>query len=301
MDKRNTLATRQAVQRAVKKFLADKDREDLSQDTIDWYRRRLSRFTTLLGVEFVDELTRERIEDFLDELTALGRSRDYIRGFHQVIRTFVGYCIEEGWQVAPDLIRAHAVGNKWFAIKKPKAPDTPVEAYTDEQVAQIIEAADSPRNRAMVRVYVNSGLRLRELANLRLDDLDFEHRHMRVYGKGRRYRVVPMTEACARALSYYINRTRPQSSSEYVFLTVSGKQLSVSAISAVFVRINKRVPFRAHAHALRHTYATKYAREVGDAGLLQQILGHRTPKMTQRYLHWVGEDLNRGLERFKGY
>jgi integrase/recombinase XerC len=262
----------------------------------------MAQLQATIPVEYLDEVTRDKVTDFLDDLEAKGRSRDYVRGWHQVIRTFVGYCIEEGWRVSPDLVRPHAIGNKWFAIRKPKAPDTPVENYTDEQVSRIIEAADSPRNRAIVRVFVNSGLRLSELASLHVDDLDFERRLIRVLGKGRRYRMVPMSEGTARALSHYMNRVRPQTDCDYVFLTLGGqKGLKPSALSAIFQRINAKVPFRAHAHALRHTYATNYARDVGDANLLQQNLGHRTPKVTQRYLHWAAEDLGRGIDKMRQF
>jgi integrase/recombinase XerC/integrase/recombinase XerD len=114
--------------------------------------------------------------------------------------------------------------------------------------------------------------------------------------------MVPMSEGTARALSHYMNRVRPQTDCDYVFLTLGGgKGLKPSALSAIFQRINAKVPFRAHAHALRHTYATNYARDVGDANLLQQNLGHRTPKVTQRYLHWAAEDLGRGIDKMRQF
>ncbi|MGQ0601061.1 MAG: tyrosine-type recombinase/integrase [Anaerolineales bacterium] len=144
------------------------------------------------------------------------------------------------------------------------------------------------RQYAIIMLMLDTGLRIGEVAELRLPNLNLDHRQLKAMGKGQKERVVPFGQRTAQALVRYIQlrRATPRRSEvNQVFLAPDGEPMSRSSLEHVIrrPRIASDIP-RLHAHLLRHTFAVNYLSNGGDLHTLQLILGHESLIVTQRYL-----------------
>jgi integrase/recombinase XerC/integrase/recombinase XerD len=165
--------------------------------------------------------------------------------------------------------------------------------------------------------FLDTGLRLSELCNLRFEDAHIEEGYFKVMGKGSKERMVPIGALAQKMLWRYIFHFRPQPAGEadnHLLLTLDGKALQPNAVKLLLKRWGRRagVP-RLHAHLCRHTYATNFLNyKCGDVFRLQQILGHTTLEMVRRYVHYasardmmqgrVSSPLDQiGIKKLRGY
>jgi len=136
---------------------------------------------------------------------------------------------------------------------------------------------------------IDTGLRMSELINLKMDDVHMNEGLLKVMGKGRKERIVPMGSNAQRALQRYSFRYRPKplhSGINNVFLSVLGKPLTENSVKLIFSRLAKKSGVaRLHAHLCRHTFATRFLVNGGDVFSLQQILGHSTLDMVRHYVN----------------
>jgi len=167
-----------------------------------------------------------------------------------------------------------------------------------EAAKQIIEASkeDTPlrlRDRALLEVLYGSGLRASEVCALEVHDLDFASAVVRVTGKGRKERVVPLGQPCMRALERWLavreSMLHPSRSTEReaLFLTIRGARLHRRALWAIVKEFGASGAGRAdlHPHALRHSCATHMLEGGADLRAIQELLGHASLSTTQRYTH----------------
>ena len=165
--------------------------------------------------------------------------------------------------------------------------------------AQVMEAPDRAsalglRDAAMLELLYGSGLRVSELAGLDLGDVDLDGRSVRVLGKGKKERLVPMGGKCVEALVRYLgrraelrhSRTGAQDLSAF-FLSTRGARIHVRVIQTLVHRYGALGAGRAdlHPHALRHTFATHLLDGGADLRAIQELLGHASLSTTQRYTH----------------
>lgn len=166
-------------------------------------------------------------------------------------------------------------------------PEKPYEALTDEEQEALLDTYDRPtyedtRNRAFVAVLLATGLRLSELLTARYRDLDRLTAELLVVGKGNRERTVGLSERAMKELRRYL-RIRPEG--EALFLTADGRPISMWGGQSIFRKLKAKSGVkRVHAHLLRHNFAQKALRNGAERGVLQDVLGHATPVMTNRYL-----------------
>jgi integrase/recombinase XerD len=170
------------------------------------------------------------------------------------------------------------------------------ETLNELQVERLIESIETKhrlglRDRAIVELLYASGLRISELANARLENMNFEERILRVTGKGNKMRLVPVGRRACAALASYISTERPtlvkpRSGSE-IFLSSRGTKLTT-------VRLWQIVKERArhsgletniYPHLLRHSFATHLLSNGADLRIIQEMLGHADISTTQVYTH----------------
>jgi site-specific recombinase XerD len=136
---------------------------------------------------------------------------------------------------------------------------------------------------------IDTGLRIEELINLRLEDLRMKEGWLKVMGKGKKERIVPIGSNAQKALQRYLFRYRPKAfyrDIDNVFLTLSGTPLSTNSMKLMFSRLAFRSGVhRLHAHLCRHTFATRFLINGGDVFSLQQILGHSSLEMVRHYVN----------------
>lgn len=282
------------------RFLLQRETEvDVSPKTLRWYRQKFEQLRReLTDVEQLEDLSKDRILEFVAELRRRERSPHYIRGWYQVFRALIGWAREEGYAVHPSLVREDAA--RWFALKKPVETQADIETFTNEDLERIYAAADKPRNVVFCRLLAGTGVRLSEALELLVDDVQGDRLRVR-QGKGRKPRWVPLSRQLQRDLDRYIERVRGHVLSDRLLTNREGGAWSVSSAEELLRRIRLRTGLPVHAHAFRHTFATEYLRRGGEIDRLRRILGHTTFAMTARYAHLAGADLNRGFDELTPY
>lgn len=158
------------------------------------------------------------------------------------------------------------------------------------------------RNRAMLELFYSSGLRLGELAGLNVMDLDFDQALVKVRGKGRKERIVPVGAPARKVLQEYLAKTREvrKKTSEDVFnsplfLNLRGARITARSIARIVDEATKKskIGRKISPHALRHTFATHLLNAGADLRSIQELLGHESLSTTQKY---TAVNINRMME-----
>tara|TARA_B100001057_G_scaffold493494_1_gene588027 strand:- start:57 stop:908 length:852 start_codon:yes stop_codon:yes gene_type:complete len=151
------------------------------------------------------------------------------------------------------------------------------------------------RNKAIVELLYSSGLRVSELVNLRLNDIK-DNKSLRVIGKGRKVRILPMTDKAYKIISLWRSNSRDEylkdKNNDYLFLGVRGNQLTDREVRRIVKFSTGTFP-----HNLRHTFATHILDGGADLRVVQELLGHSDPSTTQLYTHVSKKKLQEKYKR----
>jgi integrase/recombinase XerC len=164
------------------------------------------------------------------------------------------------------------------------------------------DSAAALRNQAMLELFYSCGLRLSELAGLNVMDLDFQQALVKVRGKGRKERIVPVGKPALTAIQEYLAKTaelRKKVVEEIfknpLFLNVRGKRITVRSIARIVDEITKKsgIGRKISPHAMRHSFATHLLNAGADLRSIQELLGHESLSTTQKY---TAVNINRMME-----
>ncbi len=170
------------------------------------------------------------------------------------------------------------------------------ETLNELQVQQLIESINTTqprglRDRAIIELLYASGLRISELANARLENLNLEERILRVTGKGNKTRLVPVGKKACEALTAYLSGerpglVRPKSGSE-IFLSARGTKLTTARLWQIVKERARHsgLETNIYPHLLRHSFATHLLGNGADLRIIQEMLGHADISTTQVYTH----------------
>lgn len=210
---------------------------------------------------------------------------------------------------------------RWLAMrgKLPMDPAEPLlaprpqrilpETLHAEAVARLLASVDPTqplgcRDRALLELFYSSGLRLAEICNARLEQLDFEEKFIRVTGKGNKTRIVPVGSAACAAIESYLANERPalvgKRTSSHIFLSVRGGALSPDRVRQI---VKERaaaagIDQNIYPHLLRHSFATHLLEGGADLRVIQELLGHSDIATTQIYTHVDGARLKSVHRKF---
>jgi integrase/recombinase XerD len=170
------------------------------------------------------------------------------------------------------------------------------ETLNEMQAEQLLEAIDTTaalglRDRAMIELFYASGLRISELANARLENLNVEERILRVIGKGNKTRLVPVGRKACEAITAYLSNERPKLVSRRtgndIFLSARGTKMTTVRIWQIVKKHAKRSGLEGniYPHLLRHSFATHLLGNGADLRIIQEMLGHADISTTQVYTH----------------
>jgi len=205
------------------------------------------------------------------------------------VKTFLNWC-------SRDSEFAELVSGKTFArLQLPRIEQTIIQTFSDSQVQALLRATDkqlySQRDKAIVSVLIDTGIREAELCGLLLKHvwLESDDSYIRVMGKGRKEREVPLGRDARIALRRYITRYRhPKNQAEqHVFIARGGKPLTEHGVLQVIEQLGERARIRdvrCSPHTFRHTFAVHYLVNGGDIYKLSRLMGHTSVKVTERYL-----------------
>lgn len=270
-----------SVGAAIKHFLTAKAAEGASPKTIEWYRMVLGRAARDLGPSRpLEALTPTELRVWLLHLRE-SLSPISVAGYVRGVKAFGNWCAAEQLAEARSL----------RTLRRPQVPHKLVEPLDDDALRRLLDAA-SVRDRAIVLLMLDTGLRLSEVAGLRACDLRPDG-SAKVLGKGARERIVPVGNAARQALLRYLRQLDRTQPNEPIFRARGGGSLGGRGVQQVFNRLKARagIPGRCSPHLLRHTFARSYLVNGGDAFSLQRILGHTTLDMVKRYVALADTDL----------
>jgi site-specific recombinase XerD len=199
------------------------------------------------------------------------------------------------WQVSKRP-RCHAACELHFRLAKLKVEDKIIGTLSMEQVRALLNVTTHGENARRVQVFaavlLDTGLREMEVLSLRRKDVDLDALTVKVMGKGRKERVVPLSTE-GRKWLYLWMRGGQHQPEQYIFATSSGLPLSARNAQRDLKLLGERAKVtgvRMSPHTLRHTFAVAYLRNGGNLEYLRRILGHSDIKVTQRYLRSLGPD-----------
>ena len=216
-----------------------------------------------------------------------------------VIRSFLVFCQDNG------LIES----SPGAGVRSPKVPRRLPQVLTPVQAADLLDSigGDKPldlRDRALFELVYSSGLRCQEVLDLRMRDVNMGSREMRVKGKGRKVRVIPVGEVALEALERYVLEGRSRliddpERDDHVFLSRTGRPLSSSDVQRRLARYLARAgaPRGTSPHTLRHSFATHLLEGGADLRVIQEMLGHSSLRTTQVYTHVSAAHLRRAYRK----
>lgn len=183
-------------------------------------------------------------------------------------------------------------GNPVFGVPLPKRGRPLPKFLTENEMAELMavpassNAAQQPRDRALIELIYSSGLRRAEVTSLNCGDIDYMSGTVRVFGKGSKERIVPVGDGALKCLRSYLEGRRKEDS-EPVFVGPSGKRLSDAGLVFILSRWVKASALkkRIAPHVLRHSFATHLMNRGCDIRMVQEMLGHVSLQTTQIYTH----------------
>ena len=277
------------MREALERFLSElASQRRGSAHTIAAYRRDITRVLDACAPDGApvpaSAWTRERLEGAMRELFRTGHAASSTARALAAWRSFSRFCVRRG-VLAQDPARAIAFP------RLPKRLPRTLPSHDLESALDALDGADptSRRDRALIEFAYSSGLRLSELVGLNRGDLDRTGMLLRVRGKGRRERIVPLGRVALAALDRLqeVSGRRAGPPAEALFLNARGQRLSGRTVQRVVRRRLSQVAggLGVTPHALRHSFASHLLDRGADLRAIQELLGHRALTSTQVYTH----------------
>ena len=259
-----------------------------SENTLDAYMSDLQKLLDYVGSEglHVLDVKLDDLRNFVAALVDIGISARSQSRILSGVRTFYTFLILDGY-IEDDPTEL---------LEWPKIGEHLPEVLSVEEVDRLEQACDlskweGQRNRTIIEVLFSCGLRVSELINLRLSDLFLNEKFIRVMGKGKKERLVPISESAVKELQYwfmdrYLMKIKP-GEEDFVFLNRRGGHLTRMMIFTIVRRLAEAAGIEKtiSPHTLRHSFATALLEGGANLRAIQDMLGHERISTTQIYTH----------------
>ena len=259
-----------------------KAEKNVSPHTLKAYTQDLKEFD-----DFVDKKPRNidnlDIRTFLASLYHRNLKKSSISRKLASIRSFFKYLHREGY----------VKSNPAKLVSSPKVPKTLPKFLTIDEVFSLIETPKGDtfkptRDKAIIEILYSCGLRVSELTSLDISDLDIKETIIRVKGKGRKERIVPIGTKAMEAIKNYLpERISLRKKSPGLILNNRGGRLTQRSVRRILLQYSRMINLAGDLspHTLRHTFATHLLHEGADLRSIQELLGHSSLSTTQKYTH----------------
>ena len=281
------------MKRHIEKFLRYLEIEkNASSHTLLNYRLDLGNFKDFLKEAQVGDVDYLFVRKYLAQLKEKNLSARTMGRKLSSLRSFFRFLVKEGY------IKVNPVD----AITSPKQEKTLPKFLTEEDVVRLIEAPDREtlkglRDHAILETLYSTGMRISELVSLTEEAVDFIGATVRVLGKGKKERVVPIGERALRAIRNYLAKRKV--ASHFIFLNKNKKPLSARGFRKEMDKYIRLISLKEHIspHTLRHSFATHLLNRGADLRSVQELLGHANLSTTQIYTHLTTEKLKSVYEK----
>lgn len=262
-----------------------------SRHTVRGYKTDFASFATYTTPKTLTDVCKRTVRRYLAHLHEEKASTKTILRRLSALRSLFNYALKEKW----------VSENPIEEIEGPKREKKLPVSIQYEQVEVLFSLPDIAsylglRDRAILELFYSSGLRLSELAGLSRADFNEKEHLMTLFGKGKKQRIVPITETAAQWIKKYLGHPerhlgskehRPEQDPDAIFLNKWGKRLSTRSIDRNFAAYLKRsgLSEKITPHAIRHTIATHWLEKGMDLKTIQMLLGHSSLSTTTIYTH----------------
>lgn len=289
VTQRWTLAS-YALNDAYTDFILSRQAMHCTKNTLDYYNFTAGRFLAWeagQGITAPPEIDARQVRAYLAELIDAGRSDWTVNGHARAIRALLRFWQAEGYIPAPVV----------FAM--PKIEKKRLPCLSAEEVGRVLESCKDPREKAVILLMVDSGLRRAEVIGLNWGDVDMLSGLVRVArGKGGKARSVVIGATTRRALLAYRRKLPTIADNSPLIQTRDGQRFTGDGLLQLFRRLSKRSGIHLSPHALRRSFVILSLRSGMDVLHLQALLGHSSLDMVQHYAQMVDDDL---LESHKAH
>ncbi len=229
-------------------------------------------------------------EDFVDYLFSLELAKSTINRKLTSVNNFLL------WSSKIDKYKGKTFRKSENLKTEKKLPNILTSNYINNLIDKLpTSTAKDVRNKAIIELLYSSGLRVSELVNLKINDVKNDG-SLRVIGKGRKERLLPMTDQAYKIISLWLKSNRAEflndNDNQFIFLGVRGKQITDREVRRVVNLITGTFP-----HNIRHTFATHVLDGGADLRVVQELLGHSDPGTTQIYTHISKKKLQEKYKR----
>ncbi len=303
------------LERAIDDYLQDHEGGNHSEKTLEWHRTALGLLRTYLEeqreITLVGEVDAPDISSWFTHMRKVPgahgkmRSERTIQTYARSARAFFHWLVRQGT----------LTDNPFVRVVFPKVGKPLIQTITEDEFEHLLLACAAPnetgpiaeraavRNRAILWVFYDTGIRVSELTNLRVNNLDRKRGVIIVKGKGSKERRIALGQNCLRNVLYYMDRHRPSEEElaewrsgdeDHLFLSETRAPLTKNGITLLFARLKKRAGItgrRVSPHILRHTFAIRYLVLGNDPFSLQELLGHEDMTTVKLYMHMNDETI----------
>lgn len=206
------------------------------------------------------------------------------------------------------MLNKNATKNPLTSIKNPKIKKALPKVLSEEEINTLLDINLNNdfdyRNKAMLELMYSSGLRVSELINLKVNDVDLDDSVVRIFGKGSKERIVPLSQYAVEALDDYINFYRGKlfkhGQNDFLFLNNHGLPMTRQGFFKIIKKLAKEKEIKTDfsPHTLRHSFATHLLKNGADLRSIQELLGHSDVSSTQIYTHITNERLQNNYIEF---
>ena len=268
-----------------------------SYNTVSSYMRDLDKFKNYFKDASIKKINKNDIKKYviyLDEnvgTKSVSRSVSTLKSFYKFLK-----------------MSNYVDKNVMETINNPKIKKSLPKVLSEEEVSTLLDIDLNDdfdyRNKAMLELMYSSGLRVSELINLKVNDIDLKNDCVRVFGKGSKERIIPLSEYALDALYDYINNHRKElfkhGENDYLFLNNHGNNMTRQGFFKIVKKIakDKNIKTDFSPHSLRHSFATHLLKHGADLRSIQELLGHSDISSTQIYTHVTNERLQNSYKKY---
>lgn len=267
-----------------------------SENTISSYKRDLNKTNAYIKKDFA-KLNKKDIQNYIQNLSkkesasSISRSISTLKSFYKFLE-----------------LNKYTSLNPLTTITNPKTVKKLPKILSEEEIEKLLDINLKTdfdyRNKAMLELMYSSGLRVSELINLNVNDIDLSNASVRIFGKGSKERIIPLNDYAIDALNNYILNHRrslfKHGESNYLFLNNHGNKMTRQGFFKILEKIAKEKGIKSELspHTLRHSFATHLLKHGADLRSIQELLGHSDISTTQIYTHITSERLQKNYEEF---
>ena len=286
---------KELVEEFLRYLLIDKS---YSKNTIESYKIDLNRFVEYFNDCDINSIKIDDLKDYIKHLSEINLNKLSISRNISCLKSFYKFLNIE------KIIDNNPSDLLYMPKLSKKLPNTLTEDEVDKLLDIELKDAYSYRNKAMLEVLYATGLRVSELVNLKMENIDFELDIIRTFGKGNKERVIPIGEYARYYLDLYLNNYRYElikhGNNEYVFLNNHGNNMTRVGFFKIIKSIasEKGINKEISPHVLRHSFASHLLKHGADLRTIQELLGHSNVSTTQIYTHISNEELKENYKNF---